>query len=525
MDTVNHNETGSVFPGGYRGSGLLLHVASLPSPYGIGDTGPAAFDWIDRLQAAGQQWWQALPLGATNASSFAANELLISPQLLVDEKLVRASDCEGRSFPANFIDYSAVAPFKDGLLALAWSSYRKGGRRDVAADFEQFRHSQSHWLEDYALFRALKAKFGGVHYLEWPPELAHREPASVERARAELADAIGKTCFAQFLMFRRGEALKEYAHAHGVWLIGEMPFFVSADSSDVWSKPEYFQLDEGLRPRHIAGSPPDGLNSLGQRWGNPVYQWNALRESGFRWYTERLRAALAHVDVIRLEHFRAFVAAWHVPAGAPTARCGQWVQGPGAALFETVEKELGSLPFIADDLGMITADVWHLLDQLEAPGTRVLQFAFDGHSDNPHLPDNYAFNTVAYTAMRENPTTRAWYEKLSPHERRSLWRYLKRDGGEAADAAPMLMGLAWSSRAALAMAPLQDLLDLDAARTPGGDLCWRATEEMLHAHAFEWLAQLTKATKRNKAYRGVVRVVQTGQEAEPAREAGGVTAV
>jgi 4-alpha-glucanotransferase len=311
-----------------------------------------------------------------------------------------------------------------------------------------------------------------------------------------------KIRFAQFLLFRRGHGLKEYAHAHGVRLIGDLPFFVSPDSSDVWARPEYFLLDENRRPRHVAGVPTDFFSSLGQVWGNPVYNWNALRETGFRWCIDRFRALLAHVDVIRLDHFRGFAAAWHVPAGAPTARCGQWVQGAGAQLFAAVEQELGSMPFIADDLGMITADVWHLLDQVEAPGTRVLQFAFDGHSDNPHLPGNYVANTVAYTGSHDSPAARTWYEKLSPHERRNFWRYLRRPGGESLEAAPALMGLAWSSRAALAMAPLHDLLNLgldahmNMPGSPVGNWSWRATEDMLHAHAFEWLRQLTKATRR-----------------------------
>jgi 4-alpha-glucanotransferase len=503
METVNQTETEPIFPTGYRGSGLLLPVASLPSRYGIGDMGPAAFGWIDRLETAGQQWWHALPLGAASASSFAANELLISPDILVEERLVRAADCEGHSFPARAIDYDAVAPFKDHLIELAWNHYRGGARRDLKVAFEEFRHTQAHWLDDYALFRALKTKFDGVHYLEWPAELALREPGAIARASHELSDAIGKTRFAQFLLFRSGHALKEYAHGRGIRLIGDLPFFISPDSSEVWTNPEYFQLDEAQRPRFVAGTPPDCVSSLGRRWGNPVYQWSALRDSDFRWHIDRLRVALSFVDLIRLEHFRGFAAAWHVPAGAPTAQCGQWVQGPGAALFMAVEKELGSLPFITDDLGMITADVWHLLDQLGAPCTRVLQCAFDGHSDNPHLPDNYVANTVAYTGTRDNPTTRGWYEKLSPHERRILWRYLKRSGGEAGEVAPLLMGLAWSSRAALAVAPLQDLLDLDTSGP------WRATDEMLHAHAFEWLAQLTRATRRGKALSGVVRVDTT----------------
>ena len=510
MEPDNRPETAPLFPTDYRGSGLLLHVASLPSPYGIGDIGPVAFEWIDRLQSSGQHWWQSLRLGPDgianpqyqSSSSFAGHEMLISPDILIEEELLRTSDCQGYSFPSDSIDYDAVIPFKHRLLHLAWANFKAGSRREMKAAFEQFRHSEAGWLNDYALFQALKTQFGGIHYLEWPSAIIFREPEAMRKAGSELADQVEQVSFAQFLLFRRMRAIKEYAHAHGIRLIGELPFFVSPDSSDVWSNPEYFLLDENRRPRFVAGVPPDYYSSLGQRWGNPVYNWSALRDTGFRWCIDRFRAALACVDVIRLDHFRGFAAAWHVPVGAPTARCGQWVLGPGAQLFTAVLTELGSLPFIAEDLGMITADVWHLLDQIEAPGTRVLQFAFDGHSDNPHLPSNYVANTVVYTGSLDNPTARSWYEKLAPNERRNFWRYLRRPGGEATDVASSLITLAWSSRAALAIAPLQDLLNISSetqgaiAGIRGGNMHWRATGDMLNAHAFEWLRQLSKATKR-----------------------------
>ena len=333
------------------------------------------------------------------SSSFAGNALLISPGLLVQDGLLRAHDCEGYTFPAAYIDYDVVIPFKHRLLDMAFANYKAGARPDLKTDFEHFRKEHTYWLEDYALFRALKAKLGGVHYLEWPAELVcatSRDGAG----RRELSVQVEKVCFAQFLVFRRGRALKEYANARGVRLIGDLPFFVSPDSSDVWARPEYFLLDENRRPRVVAGVPPDRFNSLGQFWGNPVYNWDALRETGYRWYIDRIRTALAHVDVVRLDHFRGFAAAWHIAAGAPSARCGHWIQGPGYGFFAAVQEELGSLPFIAEDLGMVTADVWHLLDQIGAPGTRVLQLAFDGHSDNPHLPENYV---VEYRGVHRHP--------------------------------------------------------------------------------------------------------------------------
>jgi 4-alpha-glucanotransferase len=498
------------FPPDYRASGVLLHVTSLPSPYGIGDVGPAALAWIDRLGEAGQTWWQALPLGPTgygnspyqSLSSFAGNSLLVSPDSLIEDGLLRPSDCEGHSFPATTIDYDAVIPFKQQLLETAWNHFRAGARADLRPAYEQFCTEQAHWLEDYALFRALKARHDGAYYLEWPVELVRRDPAALDRARRDLADPIDQVCFAQFLLFRQGARLKERARAKGLRLIGDLPYFVSPDSSDVWANPELFLLDEQHRPRFVAGVPPDYFSAQGQLWGNPVYNWEALRRSGYRWCIDRVRALLAHVDAIRLDHFRGFAAAWHVPAGAGTAQSGQWVPGPGAEFFTAVQRELGGLPFIAEDLGLITPDVSALRDQFHLPGTRVLQFAFDGHSDNPYLPHNYVPNTVVYTGTHDNNTTRGWFEELPDSQRQNLWSYLKRPASNGVMAATALMGLAWSSAAALAMAPLQDLLNLGSEarmNVPGrtaGNWRWRCTEDMLSASAFQWLRALTETSNR-----------------------------
>jgi 4-alpha-glucanotransferase len=499
------------FPGEYRASGLLLHVTSLPSPYGIGDVGPGALTWIDRLAQAGQSWWQMLPLGPTGygnspyqpVSSFAGNELLISPDWLIEDELLRASDCQGHSFPQDKVDYNAVIPFKQGLLEKAWTSFSAGARADLRPAYELFRNEQAHWLEDYALFRSLKFKFGGAHYLEWPAELVQRQAPALDQVRRELEDQIDQVCFTQFLLFHQGERLKAYAHSKGLSLIGDLPFFVSPDSSDVWARPELFLLDEQRRPRVVAGVPPDYFSAQGQLWGNPVYDWNALRQADYRWSISRLQALLAHVDVIRLDHFRAFAAAWHVPSGAPTAQSGKWVAGPGADFFHALQRELGALPFIAEDLGLITPDVYALRDEFHLPGMRILQFAFDGKSDNPYLPHNYDRNTVVYTGTHDNPTTRGWFDGLPDDQRQNLWNYLKQPIGEGGDVSPALMNLAWSSVAALSMAPLQDLLNLGSEarmNIPGsveGNWSWRCTEDMLSDRAFEWLRDLTKNSKRS----------------------------
>jgi 4-alpha-glucanotransferase len=499
-----------VFAPEYRGAGLLLHVTSLPSRYGIGDVGPGAFAWIDRLCDAGQSWWQALPLGPTGyanspyqaLSSFAGNWLLISPDALIEEGLLQASDCEGRSFPADFVDYEAVTTFKRSLLETAWSNFSRGERPHLRRAYEQFCNSQAHWLDDYALFRALKARYNGAYYLDWPSELVHRAPEAMARSRRELAPEIQKVQFAQFLLFSQAGRLKAYARAKGLRLIGDLPFFVSPDSSDVWANPELFQLDERLRPLFVAGVPPDYFSAQGQLWGNPVYDWEALKRRGYRWCLDRLRALLEHVDIVRLDHFRAFAAAWHIPSGASTAQSGGWVSGPRADFLETVKSEFGGLPFIAEDLGMITADVPVLRDQYQLPGMRVLQFGFDGDSRNTHLPHNFVHNAVAYTGTHDNNTTRGWFEELPDRQKQFVWNYLGRSSGESGEVAAAMMRLAWSSSAALAMAPLQDLLSLGAEarmNVPGstdGNWRWRCTESMLSSPTFGWLGDLTKVSSR-----------------------------
>jgi 4-alpha-glucanotransferase len=464
---------------------------------------------VDRLHGAGQGWWQALPLGPTgygnspyqSLSSYAGNGLLISPECLISEGLLNASDCASH-LPSDQVDYETVIPFKEKLLEKVWTKFDAGERGDLCQAYQEFCAAQESWLEDYALFRALKNKFGGSYYLEWPEDLVQRKPAALAKARRELADDIDRFRFEQFLLLRQADQLKEYARAKGVNLIGDLPFFVSPDSSDVWANPEFFLLDERRRPRFVGGVPPDYFSAEGQRWGNPVYNWDVLRSTGYQWCIDRIRTLLGHVDVIRLDHFRGFAAAWHIPAGAKSAQSGEWVPGPGASFFQSIQRELGRLPFIVEDLGTITADVALLRDQFKVPGTRVLQFAFDGQADNPYLPHNFVSNSVAYTGTHDNPPTREWYEQLPDSQKQTLWNYLKHQLVNSAEAAPALMELAWSSVAALTVAPLQDVLDLGVGsrmNVPGraaGNWRWRFTEEMLSTSAFKWLSELTERSKR-----------------------------
>jgi 4-alpha-glucanotransferase len=454
-------------------------------------------------------------------SSFAGNVLLISPDDLVADGLLRTSDIAGPSFSNTAVEYDAVSAFKDALLRTAWVNFKTGAGRELRLAYEQFRGDHAHWLDDYALFQSLRTKYEGASYLEWPAELVRLSPAALHRARCELATQIDQVCLAQFLLFWQGQRLKEYARAKGVRLIGDLPFFVSPDSSDAWANPELFLLDEQRRPRFVAGVPPDYFSADGQLWGNPVYDWNALRQIGYRWWVDRVRSLLAHVDLVRLDHFRGFAAAWHIPAGASTARSGQWVPGPGADLFSAVQKELGGLPFLAEDLGLITPDVHALREQFHLPGTRVLQFAFDGDNDNPHLPHNYVANTVVYTGTHDNTTTRGWFEELPPDQRQTVWRYLKRPGGESGDATRALLDLAWSSSAALALAPLQDLLNLGSEarmNVPGtaeGNWRWRCTPDLLAATAFRRLRELTENSNRSPQGRAPADPIGVATNREP----------
>jgi 4-alpha-glucanotransferase len=510
MDEAIHESSGSPLPRGHRASGLLLHVTALPSAYGIGDLGPFAFTWLDRLHEAGQSWWQALPLGPTGynnspyqcLSSFVGNGLLISPEFLIRDGLLTADDCRC-SFSSLSVDYDSVIPFKHRLLEAAWTRFRTGVRKDLKSAYEDFRHERADWLEDYALFRALKSRYNGAPYWEWPKELVQRLPPAVAEARRSLEMEIDQIRLAQFLLFRQAVRLKSYAREKGLRIIGDLPFFVAPDSSDVWANPDLFLLDENSRPLVVGGVPPDHFSETGQLWGNPVYDWPAHRRTRYAWWIQRFRALLAHVDLIRLDHFRAFAAAWYVPAGARTAEKGEWVPGPGAEFFEAVSQRLGGLPFVAEDLGVITPDVSALRDQFNLLGTKVLQFAFDGDRKNPHLPENYSRNNVVYTATHDNPTTREWYDQLSKRQRQLFWKYLKRPESDARLVAPEMMRLAWSSSATLAIAPLQDVLTLGRdgrMNVPGradGNWRWRATEDMLNARCFSWVAELTSRCNRS----------------------------
>jgi 4-alpha-glucanotransferase len=491
-----------------RSSGLLLHLSSLPSRHGIGDLGPAALAWIDQLARAKQSWWQMLPLGPTGyadspyqcLSAFAGNPNFISLERLVEDGLLDTRDLPIDDFPASEVDYDRVTPLKREATAAAFERFckRRQGTGDRGQDFERFCDMHSQWLDAFALFMALKDRNGGRAWWEWPAEEQRYESVAAKKT-GDLEEAIELCKFRQFLFFRQWRQVREYAHASGVRLIGDMPIFVSADSADVWSRPELFQLDAQRRPAFVAGVPPDYFSATGQLWGNPLYEWKRHRQTDYAWWIARLKSALEMVDLVRLDHFRGFEAYWAVPAGSETAEPGSWQPGPREELFVALEGALGNLSLIAEDLGVITPEVDGLRRKFKLPGMRILQFAFGGAQEDRFFPHNYSQHTVVYTGTHDNETTVGWFRNLTEKERSLFNRYAP---GGADDPAWGLIRLAWASVAELAVAPVQDLLRLgNEARMnrPGsieGNWRWRVAPGQLTEKNLSQLAELTTVYQR-----------------------------
>jgi 4-alpha-glucanotransferase len=496
-----------------RSSGILLHVSSLPAAHGIGDLGPAAYAWVDQLARAGQRWWQMLPLGPTGYgdspyqcfSAFAGNGNFISLERLVEERLLERPDAEREARNTDVrqndrVDYEEARAVKKATAKEAFARFKKSGPRARATEFDQFCRDEAPWLDAFALFTALKERHDGVAWWEWSDEDRIFDPRRAGTVAGELREAAELCRFVQFLFFRQWNELREYAHGRGVRLIGDMPIFVSADSADVWSRPELFQLDKDRRPTFVAGVPPDYFSATGQLWGNPLYDWERHRQTGYQWWISRLQSTLRLVDLVRLDHFRGFEAYWAVPAGSETAEPGSWRPGPGAELFEALQQALGALPLIAEDLGVITPEVDALRRQFGLPGMRILQFAFGGAQEDRFFPHRYEHQTVVYTGTHDNETTVGWFKNLTERERQYFGKYAP---GAAADPAWTLIRLAWASVADLAVAPLQDLLRLgNEARmnlpgTAEGNWGWRAPAGMISQELIERLAEMTTIYQRD----------------------------
>jgi len=477
-----------------RTSGILLHPSSLPGPYGIGDLGPQSFRFVDWLASTNCKLWQILPLGPTGYgdspyqcfSAFAGNPYLISPDELFAEGFLIQEDLDAmKDLPASRVDYGLFIPKKLDLLLKSFLRFEAnpGPLREA---YEYFCAENASWLEDFALFMALKEANGGGAWNGWDAALRSRKKTALTKARKELARDIMRHSFYQFLFFRQWNKVRAYANSKGIQIIGDIPIFVAYDSADVWANPDLFFLDKSGNPTVVAGVPPDLFSKTGQLWGNPLYNWKVHKAQGYSWWLSRVRSMLHTVDILRFDHFRGFAGYYEIPASHKTAEHGRWVPGPGKDLFRAVDKFLGDglitqgtgLPIVAEDLGVITPDVIELLEAFDLPGMKVLQFGFTG-PDNPFLPHNYVPNCVAYTGTHDNDTAQGWYANALQSEKDFAHRYLGVDGR---DFAWDLIRAVWKSVAVMAIAPMQDVLNLGGeARMNfpsrlGGNWEWRMSE-------------------------------------------------
>lgn len=468
-----------------RSSGILLHPTSLPGKFGIGDIGPQAHRWVDFLASAKCSLWQILPLGPTGYgdspyqcfSAFAGNPYLISPESLLEEDLLHPNDIvDMPDFPSNTVDYGRVINWKLGVLDRAYLRFEHSAPNDIRLAYADFRAEQTDWLDDFALFMALKEVHGGLPWVDWERPLRDRDPEALASARRIHEVGIQRQCFRQFLFFRQWARLRQGANRQGVKIIGDAPIFVAHDSADVWAHPELFHLDKKGNPTVIAGVPPDYFSPTGQLWGNPLYRWDVHKEENYQWWLNRFRAIFNLVDLVRLDHFRGFAGYWEVPGDAETAEKGRWVPAPGANFLSSMLEELGELPIIAEDLGVITPDVIEMREQFHLPGMKILQFGFEGGPKDSFLPHNYPEHCVVYTGTHDNDTALGWYQRVSKRSRRFCLRYLDSKGENISWD---MIRACWMSVANYSLAPMQDFLSLgNEARmnypgNPNGNWVWR----------------------------------------------------
>lgn len=486
-----------------RASGILVHPTSFPGRFGIGDLGSGAVRVLDFLAAARQTLWQILPLGPTGYGNspysllcaFAGNPLLISPEHLIEAGLLTADDIGSLSdFPTDRVDFASVIPAKFALLRTSFERFEASAGQLLKKQFAEFSAEHGAWLDDYALFMALKAAHNQLAWTRWPTPYRQRDPEALAEAQTTLAREIAFHEYCQFLFFSQWEIVRQAAHERGISIVGDLAIFVAHDSADVWAHPELFHLDKSGQPMVVAGVPPDYFSSTGQRWGNPIYRWDRLAATGYAWWIARVRQGLEIADIIRLDHFRGFEAYWQIPGTAKTAITGHWVKGPGISLFHAIHNALGEVPFIAEDLGVITPDVRALQHALGFPGMHILQFAFGSDANNPDLPHNYSRASVVYTGTHDNDTARGWFESRPPKEQDYILRYLNCAPDKVVWA---MIRAALSSVANLAIVPLQDVLESESdARMnfpshADGNWQWRCSDEQLNPKRAEKLAGLT----------------------------------
>lgn len=487
-----------------RSSGILLHPTSLPGRLGIGDLGEHAYTFVDTLVDCGQKLWQICPLGPTGYgdspyqcfSAFAGNPLLISLETLMHLGWLEEQDIEGHGpFDDQRVEFGRVITFKFAMLQRAYERFAASMSAEQKAAFDAFCDQQRAWLDDYALFMALKSHHNGAVWNTWEWDLVHRAPAVLDEWRTKLAPQVAYQKFLQWVFFDQWRAVKAYANDKGIKIIGDIPIFVAFDSVDSWANRDLFFFDKDGNPECVAGVPPDYFSPTGQLWGNPLYRWDVMKERGYAWWISRFEQILDLVDMVRLDHFRGFAAYWRVPAGEDTAINGSWEPGPGEDFLRAVEAALGKLPIIAEDLGVITEDVTALRTAFDLPGMKILQFAFDSGEENDYLPHTYEQNCVVYTGTHDNDTTLGWFQKCSEHDRHWVRTYLRTDGS---DICWDFIHAAWSSVADLAIIPLQDMLELDSSArmntpaTTGSNWDWRFTWDMITPERRNRLRDMTK---------------------------------
>jgi len=488
-----------------RASGILLHPTSLPGPNGIGDLGAEAYNFVDFLANAGQAYWQILPLGPVGQgnspysaySAFAGNTLLISPEMLVKDGLIDVIDPP--QFEPERVGYDRVQVWKAGFLAAAYQRFRSMAKTSLADEFDDFTQRNAWWLDDYAMFQAVKNSHGQKAWFDWAEPLKLREPSALETVKSQLKREISAEKFYQYLFFRQWLELRKYANEKGVRLIGDIPIFVALDSADVWCNQSKFKLNADGSPKVVAGVPPDYFSKTGQLWGNPIYDWDAMLADNFGWWTARIAFALETVDIIRLDHFIGFVRNWEVPGGDDTAENGTWNAVPGRQLFAVLKHRLGNLPLIAEDLGSLTPEVEQLRDECGFPGMRILQYGFGGDAHNRDLPHNYIRNCVAYTGTHDNDTTAGWYKLLDKKTRSHCRKYLSCSGREINWE---MIRAAIASVADTVIIPMQDILGLgsdsrmNTPATSKHNWEWRLSDGGLNDHLATRLRELAETFGR-----------------------------
>ncbi|MBN1973596.1 MAG: 4-alpha-glucanotransferase [Sedimentisphaerales bacterium] len=490
-----------------RASGVLLHITSLPAKYGIGDLGPEAYRFADFLSRARQSYWQILPLNPPHSysnispynclSAFAGNTSLISPQLLCDSGYLKRSDIEGAGeFPEAVLDYKKADAFRAKIFRRLFDSDKL---RTESGHYEKFCIENKDWLDDYALFMGLSRHFKTTNWSQWPKPIRDRKPAALKEAARTVQTYSEKEKILQYIFFKQWFALKKYCNRLGISIIGDMPIYVAYHSADAWSNQEIFKLDKFKKPAFKSGVPPDYFSRTGQLWGNPVYNWQKLKEHDYQWWVERTRQNLRLYDIFRIDHFRGFVKFWQIPGSDKTAVNGKWFKGPGEDLFRTLFKRFPSAQIIAEDLGLITPDVRELVKNLCLPGMKVLQFAFgDTSGRNPYQPHNHIENCIVYTGTHDNNTTRGWFEKeATPKQKRILFEYLGHRVSKK-EASWELIRMAMASTARTAIIPMQDLLGLGAEARMNhpakilGNWKWRLEKNQISGKLADKLAKITE---------------------------------